>query len=75
MGDKLLRRCNKPVVLQLLLLPLALLLLQLPMIGVVFVAARLGNAGEVLPLQSPPCRAFAEIVEPLAKSDIAGSYH
>ena len=74
MGDKLLRRCNKPVVLQLLLLALALLV-QLPIIGVVFVAARLGNAGEVLPLHKPPCRAFAEIVEPLAKSDIDGSYH
>lgn len=79
MGDKLLRRCNKaPVVLQLLLAPLvALLVLQLPIMGVVFVAAKLGNAGDVLPLpQSPLCRTLpAVVVEPVAKSVVVGSYH
>lgn len=79
MGDKLLRRCNKaPVVLQLLLAPLvALLVLQLPIMGVVFVAAKFGNAGDVLPLpQSPLCRTLpAVVVEPVAKSVVVGSYH
>lgn len=84
MGDKLLRRCNKaPVVLQPLLLAppllLALLtLLQLPIMGVVLVAARLGRAGDVLPLpQSPLCRTLPAVVvvEPVAKSVVVGSYH
>lgn len=79
MGDKLLRRCNKaPVVLQLLLATLlALPVLQFPIMGVVFVAAKLGNAGDVLPLpQSPLCRTLpAVVVEPVAKSVVVGSYH